>query len=112
MSEITFAEAAAFVKLIVDDTGNPMVPGQGPHAKVRMAKITHKKGRRQHDGEFHHRSRLVGWVTDPIDPFIVAVHSYLDTPLSDSEAEDIASDYLEESGWFGAFGRRKADIII
>jgi len=45
-------------------------------------------------------ARLVGWQCG-FEPMFVAVWSYLpDTRLSDEDAESIATDILNERGWF------------
>jgi hypothetical protein len=43
--------------------------------------------------------RLVGWQCG-FEPLFVAVWSYLDVRLDDSEAEEIAIDLLTEKNWF------------
>jgi hypothetical protein len=45
-------------------------------------------------------ARLVGWQCG-FEPLFVAVWSYLDVRLDDCEAEEIATDFLIERGWFG-----------
>lgn len=45
-------------------------------------------------------ARLVGWQCG-FEPLFVAVQSYLPgVRLDEQEAEEIATDYLEEKGWF------------
>jgi hypothetical protein len=55
--------------------------------------------------------RLVGWQCG-FEPLFVAVWSYLNTELTDSEAEDIAADYLEEIHWFTNGARTPADYVL
>jgi hypothetical protein len=46
------------------------------------------------------KARLVGWDCG-FEPMFVAVHSYLPAVrLDDDTAEEIATDYLKEIGWF------------
>lgn len=46
------------------------------------------------------KARLVGWQCG-FEPMFVAVWSYLPGVVLDaSDAEDIATDYLKEIGWF------------
>jgi hypothetical protein len=45
-------------------------------------------------------ARLVGWQCG-FEPMFVAVWSYLDDqPMDMAEAEEIATDYLQEKRWF------------
>lgn len=55
--------------------------------------------------------RLVGWECG-FEPMFVAVWSYLGTLIDDLEAEEIATDYLEEIGWFGPNGATMADHVL
>jgi hypothetical protein len=55
-------------------------------------------------------ARLVGYQCG-FEPLFVAVWSYLGVPLDDSEAEDIAADYLQERDWFSD-GVRAADYVL
>mgnify|MGYP001615685209 CR=1 FL=1 len=56
-------------------------------------------------------ARLVGWQCG-FEPMFVAVWSYLpDTRLDDSDAEELASDFLAEIKWF-AGEPTPADYII
>jgi hypothetical protein len=43
--------------------------------------------------------KLVGWQCG-FEPLFVAVWSYLDVPLNDQEAEELAIDLLTEKKWF------------
>ena len=55
-------------------------------------------------------SVLIGWQCG-FEPLFIAVYSYLDIELDDQEAEELATDYLEEIKWFN--GDKKAcDYII
>lgn len=46
-------------------------------------------------------ARLVGWQCG-FEPLFVAVQSYLGgVRLDEEEAEELATDYLAERGWFG-----------
>jgi hypothetical protein len=54
---------------------------------------------------------LVGWQCG-FEPLFVAVQSYLpDVKIEAGEAEEIASDYLDEIKWF-ADGPTDADYVI
>jgi hypothetical protein len=44
-------------------------------------------------------ARLIGWQCG-FEPLFVAVWSYLDVPLDDEEAEELAIDLLTEKDWF------------
>lgn len=56
-------------------------------------------------------ARLVGWQCG-FEPLFVAVQSYLPgITLDDEEAEEIATDYLREIGWFNG-DPTPADYII
>lgn len=56
------------------------------------------------------KARLVGWQCG-FEPMFVAVWSYLPGVfLDDDDAEDIATDYLKEIGWFDDV--KPADFII
>ena len=57
--------------------------------------------------------RLVGWQCG-FEPMIIAVHSYLPGVSIDSdEAEDLATDYLDEISWFSdPNGNNQPDFII
>lgn len=49
--------------------------------------------------EMPDNARLVGWQCG-FEPVFVAIWSYLDVALDDSEAIEIATDYLSERKWF------------
>ena len=53
---------------------------------------------------------LVGWQCG-YEPLVVAVIASYTEAVDEADAEEIAADYLEEIGWFGAGGRRDADHI-
>lgn len=54
---------------------------------------------------------LVGWQCG-FEPMFVAVRSYLPgCAVDESEAEEIATDYLEEKDWFSG-EPREADYIL
>lgn len=56
-------------------------------------------------------ARLVGWQCG-FEPMFVAVWSYIpNCHTDDDEAEEIATDYLREIGWF-ADGPIPADYIL
>ena len=97
-------KAKRYVEYVVDDAGNGREWGEDQYAIVREVDET---GRNPFDNQFtkwSYPSRLVVWsCTDapfPISYIVVAVHSYLDIYLSDSEAEELARDYLCEVGFF------------
>ena len=106
MSLMRFKDAAKHVKYVLDDAGMAEPLGANQHAKVRYSKA------QRITGEYHHASRLLCWVTDPIKPFVIAVHSYGDWYLSDDEVTEIALDWLKEKGYFGDLGPIKPDLII
>lgn len=55
---------------------------------------------------------LVGWQCG-FEPMFVAVQSYLpDTKIDESEAVEIAMDYLEEIGWFSDEPTEPDHIIV
>lgn len=59
-----------------------------------------------------HNARLVGWQCG-FEPLFVAVWSYLGNTLDDDEAEEIATDFLVERGWFARSERsREPDYIL
>lgn len=88
-------EARKFVRFVVDDSGNGRPLGADAHAIVRYAGTA-----------FKHPSRVVVWETG-LGPIGVAVHSYLDVFVPDSEALELAEDYLREIGIVD----RPADIV-
>ena len=80
-------QAIEYVSFVVDDAGSGRELHADPHAIVR-------------DGSEHkYPSVLVGWQCG-FEPLFVAVHSYLDCQIDDDEAEDMATEYLAERGWF------------
>ena len=57
-------------------------------------------------------ARIVAWQCG-FEPFAVLVWSYLpDTRLDLDEAEEIATDYLSETGWFGDDEPTAADYVL
>lgn len=80
--------AKGYVGMVADDAGMFVSVGNNQYAHVRDS-----------DHQFTYGSVLVGWQCG-FEPMFVAVHSYLDVPLSDDEAEEIAMYGLEEMGWF------------
>lgn len=81
------SDAKALVSIVVDDTGNGRNLGADLHAIVRET-----------CAEFRYPSVILGWRQDTGRPLFVAVHSYLDVRLDDSECTAIATDYLTECG--------------
>ena len=58
------------------------------------------------------KTRLVGWQCG-FEPMFVAVHSYLDgCQCDDIESEDLASDYLDEIGWFSGGKTKSPDFLL
>lgn len=53
----------------------------------------------RHSIDMPANARLVGWQCG-FEPLFVAVWSYLDVELSADEAEEIATDLLQEKHWF------------
>lgn len=90
-----------YVRYVVDDAGSGRPIGADIHAIVR------KSGER-----FRYASRIVGFQGCD-EPMVVAVHSYLDVPINDADAEAMAVDYLEEIGWFEDHSsEHTADFIL
>ena len=77
-------EASTWVAYVVDDAGCGRTLHSDPHAFVRTAGKSYKYG-----------SVLVGWKSGLI-PLFVAVHSYMDVMLDDSEVIELATDYMNE----------------
>ena len=86
--EISATAAQNAARFVIDDAGSARRIGADIHAGIRTA-----------GAEFRYSSRLVVFGT-PQDFFSVVVHSYLDVPVDDSEAESMAVDYLEELSMF------------
>lgn len=103
-------DAIPYVSFVVDDAGCGRALGADQHAIVRSGNPD-----RRIDGPDTqppcYASRLVGWQCG-FEPLFVAVHSYLDVRVTDDEAEEMATDYLQERGWFGDDGPRAADYIL
>lgn len=101
-------DAINYVSHVVDDAGCGRKIGSDPCAIVRVGGDGSLPSRERKG--FEHSSVLVGWQCG-FEPLFVAVHSYLDVEIEDTEAEDMAADYLDEIGWF-ASERKPADYII
>lgn len=89
---MTRDDAIPYVSFVVDDSLNGREIGADQHATIRAD------------------SRLIGWQCG-FEPLFVAVHSYLSVRLDDDEAIELATDYLEERGWF-ADGPTEPDHVI
>ena len=94
---MTREDAVPYVGYVVDDAGCGRGLGDDPHAIVREGGDDSLPSRERKG--FQYPSRLVGWQCG-FEPMFVAVHSYLDVHIEDDEAIDMASDYLQEIGWF------------
>ena len=90
-------DAVPYVGYVVDDALCGRELGADPHAIVREGGDDSLPSRERKG--FEYASRLVGWQCG-FEPMFVAVHSYLDVHVEDDEAIDMASDYLQEIGWF------------
>jgi hypothetical protein len=92
------SDAIPYVSFVVDDAGNGRPFRSDPHAVVRPG----NRSKRIDDphAEPCYPSVLVGWQCG-FEPVFVAVHSYLDIRIDDSDAVDMATDYLRERNWFG-----------
>lgn len=101
---MNFETALPYVSYVVDDAGCGRELGTDPHALVRVG------GGKCHNPPYQYASRLVGWQCG-FEPLFVAVHSYLDVIIDDEEAEEMATEYLDELGWFGD-EERSADYVI
>ncbi len=98
--------ATKYVSFVVDDAGAGRELGADIHAIVRNGGgATHKHP------DYKYPSVLVGWQCG-FEPLFVAVHSYLDVRLDDEEAIEMAQEYLEERGWFGADGPTEPDYVV
>ena len=108
------SDAISNVAYVVDDAGSGRALGADPHAIVRCGpsevSIPHNDPNRPHC----YPSVLIGWHRgSERPPMFVAVHSYLDVKLDDSEVEEMAVDYLREILWFNPTNpSRHADFII
>ena len=81
-----------YVAYVVDDTLNGREYGQDENAVVKSNSV------------------LVGWQCG-FEPMFVSVHSYMGHRLSDDDAVEIATDYLDEKGWFHD-GPTEPDFIL
>lgn len=90
-------QAIPYVAYVVDDSGNGRELGADPDARIRPG----NRSKRVDDpnAEPCYPSVLVGWQCG-FEPLFVAVHSYLDVKLTDQDAEEMATEYLAEIGWF------------
>lgn len=102
---MTRTDAIPYVAYVVDDAGAGRELGADMHAIVRYKSAPPVNG-----WSFSHSSRLVGWQCG-FEPLFVAVHSYLDVAIDDSNAEEMAAEYLAEIGWFSD-GIIPADYIL
>ena len=93
--------AKEFVGYVVDDTGCGRIVGDDMHAVVRE----------DHKGGFEYGSVLVGWQCG-FESMFVAVHSYLDVKLDSEECIEMATEYLDEIGWFSEDGSRHPEHVI
>jgi hypothetical protein len=76
-----FDRLLPYVDHIVDDSGNGRMLGSDQHAHIKDNTV------------------LVGYQCG-FEPMVIAVNSFMDgIKLDDSEAEDLAKDYLLEIGW-------------
>lgn len=106
---ISFDEAVEYVGYVVDDAGSA-----GPLYSDRFKVVRHGNPAKRLDGgddqEPCYRSRLIGWQCGA-EPMFVSVHSYLDVRIDTDEAIALATDYLDEIGWFSD-GPTDPDYII
>ena len=93
---MTYEAASRYVGHVLDDSGNG-----------RMTTIENDM---HASAERKYSPVLIGWQCG-FEPMFVAVYSYLDVRLTLSEAEEMASEYLDEIGWF-ANGPVQADYRI
>jgi hypothetical protein len=108
-------KAKRYVEYVVDDSGNGREWGADQYAFVRENGET---GNNPFDGRYtvwNYPSKLVVWdcYLQGCAPsyMVVAVHSYLDVELSNSEVEELARDYLCEIGFFKE-GSFPPDFIV
>lgn len=101
--------ALPYVSFVVDDAGNGRELGADPHAIVRAGNSA-KRLDDTREFAFCYPSRLVGWQCG-FEPLFVAVHSYLDVRVDDGEAIEMATDYLDDRGWFSN-GPTDPDYIL
>lgn len=89
-----FEAAKKYVAYVVDDALNGRELGADPYAIITEQSV------------------LVGWQRGT-DPMFVAVNSYLGGSLPNSEAEELAIDYLKEIKWFADCDQENlADFIL
>ncbi len=110
------SDALPYVSFVVDDAGYGRELHADRHAIVRScrANAVNRLGEKwiHHHNDFEHRSVLVGWQCG-FEPLFVAVHSYLDVRLDESDACDMAQEYLDERGWIDGSDRdHEPDHVI
>jgi hypothetical protein len=86
-------------RYVVDDSGWGRPLNADPWAIVMESGVNHV-----------HASVLVGWQRG-YEPIFVAVYSYLDFELTDSEAVKYATEYLAKIGWIMEEGT-EPDYVI
>lgn len=82
---MTYDQALPYVGHVTDEAGN--------------GRMTTIQNDRNASMKRKYRPVLVGWQCG-FEPMFAAVYSYLDVPLDDDEAIEIATDYLIERNWF------------
>jgi hypothetical protein len=88
-----FDRLLPYVGYVVDDSGNGRRIGSDQHANINDNTV------------------LVGYQCG-FEPMVVAVNSFMDgITLDDSDAEDLAKEYLLEIGWLQD-SDRDADYIV
>ena len=88
-------EAVPLVRYVVDDAGSGRVLHTDMHAIVREGGDDSLPSRERKGHKYP--SVLVGWHLG-FDLIFVAVHSYLDVIVTDEEATEMATYYLQEIG--------------
>ena len=101
-------EAVRHVGYVVDDAGAGRRLGADPHAIVREGGDDSLPSRERKGHKYP--SVLVGWQCG-FEPMFVAVHSYLDVRIDADEAVEMATEYLDEIGWF-AYGPTEPDFVF
>ena len=105
MSAMTREQAIPYVSFVVDDAGSGRDLNSDPDAVIRAGGTKHSAGSEKYP------SVLVGWQCG-FEPLFVAVHSYLDVRLDADEAIEMATEYLEELGWFCDEQPRHPEYLI
>ena len=116
MSAMTREQAIPYVSFVVDDAGSGRPLGDDPHAIVRPGNRSSRCEVSGRVAEINteqptYPSVLVGWQCG-FEPLFVAVHSYLDVRLDADEAIEMATEYLEELGWFCDEQPRHPEYLI